>query len=59
MWYADTVGVEKGVAELRWRILAQAGGMLQEPAPLLKKLAESGGKLAEFEPARPWARRLA
>ncbi len=47
MWYADTVGVKKvydRVCEFHKR-----HGMLWEPAPLLKKLAETGGKFAEFE----------
>jgi 3-hydroxyacyl-CoA dehydrogenase len=47
MWYADTVGVKKvydRVCEFH-----KQHGMLWEPAPLLKKLAESGGKFAEFE----------
>jgi 3-hydroxyacyl-CoA dehydrogenase len=47
MWYADTVGVKKvydRVCEFH-----KQHGILWEPAPLLKKLAESGGKFAEFE----------
>jgi len=47
MWYADTVGVKKvydRVCEFH-----KQHGMLWEPAPLLKKLAETGGKFAEFE----------
>ncbi|HXO88892.1 MAG TPA: 3-hydroxyacyl-CoA dehydrogenase NAD-binding domain-containing protein [Candidatus Acidoferrales bacterium] len=47
MWYADTVGVKKvydRVCEFH-----KQHGMLWEPAPLLEKLAESGGKFAEFE----------
>jgi 3-hydroxyacyl-CoA dehydrogenase len=47
MWYADTVGVKKvydRVCEFH-----KQHGMLWEPAPLLKKLAQSGGKFAEFE----------
>ena len=47
MWYADTVGLKKvydRVCEFH-----KQHGMLWEPAPLLKKLAESGGKFAEFE----------
>ncbi len=47
MWYADTVGLKKvydRVCEFH-----KLHGMLWEPAPLLKKLAETGGKFAEFE----------
>jgi 3-hydroxyacyl-CoA dehydrogenase len=47
MWYADTVGV-KNVYD-RVCDFHKLHGMLWEPAPLLKKLAESGGKFAEFE----------
>jgi 3-hydroxyacyl-CoA dehydrogenase len=47
MWYADTVGVKKVYD--RVREFHKQHGMLWEPAPLLKKLAESGGKFAEFE----------
>ncbi|MGB9069479.1 MAG: 3-hydroxyacyl-CoA dehydrogenase NAD-binding domain-containing protein [Candidatus Acidiferrales bacterium] len=47
MWYADTVGLQRvydRVCEFH-----KQHGMLWEPAPLLKKLAESGGKFAQFE----------
>jgi 3-hydroxyacyl-CoA dehydrogenase len=47
MWYADTVGLKKvydRVCEFH-----KQHGMLWEPAPLLKKLAESGGKFADYE----------
>ncbi len=47
MWYADTVGLKKvydRVCEFH-----KQHGMLWEPAPLLKKLAETGGKFADFE----------
>jgi 3-hydroxyacyl-CoA dehydrogenase len=47
MWYADTVGVKKvydRVCEFH-----KQHGMLWEPAPLLKKLSETGGKFAEYE----------
>jgi len=47
MWYADTVGLKKvydRVCEFH-----QQHGMLWEPAPLLKKLAETGGKFAEYQ----------
>ncbi len=47
MWYADTVGLKK-VYE-RVCEFYKLHGMLWEPAPLLKKLAETGGKFAEFE----------
>ena len=46
MWYADTVGLKKvydRVVEFHQRL-----GRFWEPAPLLKKLAESGGKFAEW-----------
>ena len=47
MWYADTVGLKKvydRVCEFH-----KQHGMLWEPAPLLKKLAETGGKFAEYK----------
>jgi 3-hydroxyacyl-CoA dehydrogenase len=47
MWYADTVGLKKvydRVCEFH-----KQHGTLWEPAPLLKKLAESGGKFADYE----------
>ncbi|HKV05117.1 MAG TPA: 3-hydroxyacyl-CoA dehydrogenase NAD-binding domain-containing protein [Candidatus Acidoferrales bacterium] len=47
MWYADTVGLKKvydRVCEFH-----RLHGMLWEPAPLLKKLAETGRKFADFE----------
>jgi 3-hydroxyacyl-CoA dehydrogenase len=47
MWYADTVGAKK-VYDRVCQFHKQHG-RLWEPAPLLKKLAESGGKFAEFE----------
>jgi 3-hydroxyacyl-CoA dehydrogenase len=47
MWYADTVGLKKVYD--RVSAFHQAQGMLWEPAPLLKKLAETGGKFAEFD----------
>jgi 3-hydroxyacyl-CoA dehydrogenase len=47
MWYADTVGLKK-VYERVCEFHKQHG-MLWEPAPLLKKLAESGGKFADYE----------
>ncbi len=47
MWYADTVGLKK-VYE-RVREFHKQHGMLWEPAPLLKELAETGKKFADFE----------
>ncbi len=47
MWYADTVGVKKVYD--RVCDFHKQHGMLWEPAPLLKKLAETGGRFAEFE----------
>ena len=47
MWYADTVGLKK-VYE-RVRQFHQQHGMLWEPAPLLKELAESGQKFANYQ----------
>jgi 3-hydroxyacyl-CoA dehydrogenase len=47
MWYADRVGAIKvydRVCEFH-----KQHGMLWEPAPLLKKLAETGGKFADYE----------
>src|SRR5580692_8339185 len=47
MWYADTVGLKKvydRVSEFHKRF-----GELWEPAPLLKRLAESGGTFAAHE----------
>jgi len=46
MWYADTVGLDKVYA--RVCEFHQQHGELWEPAPLLKRLAETGGKFAEF-----------
>jgi len=47
MWYADTVGLKR-VCD-RVSQFHQQHGVLWEPAPLLKELAESGGKFADFE----------
>jgi 3-hydroxyacyl-CoA dehydrogenase len=47
MWYADTVGLKKVYD--RVREFHQKHGQHWEPAPLLKKLAESGGKFADFQ----------
>jgi len=47
MWYADTVGLKKvydRVCEFH-----QKHGQHWEPAPLLKRLAETGGKFADFQ----------
>jgi 3-hydroxyacyl-CoA dehydrogenase len=49
MWYADTIGLKKvydRVSEFH-----KQHGMLWEPAPLLKKLAESGKSFADFQRA--------
>jgi 3-hydroxyacyl-CoA dehydrogenase len=49
MWYADTVGVKKvyeRVCEFHKQL-----GKLWEPAPLLKKLAESGGTFNGYKKA--------
>jgi len=46
MWYADTVGLKK-VYE-RIREFQQRHGGWWEPAPLLKRLAQQGKTLAEF-----------
>jgi len=47
MWYADTVGLKKVYDRVR-EFHAQHGRRW-EPAPLLKQLAESGGKFADFQ----------
>jgi 3-hydroxyacyl-CoA dehydrogenase len=47
MWYADTVGLKK-VYE-RVNQFHQEHGELWEPAPLLKRLAESGKTFADFD----------
>ncbi|HYL79130.1 MAG TPA: 3-hydroxyacyl-CoA dehydrogenase NAD-binding domain-containing protein [Bryobacteraceae bacterium] len=47
MWYADTVGLKK-VYE-RIQEFEKAHGALWTPAPLLKQLAESGKKFADFD----------
>jgi 3-hydroxyacyl-CoA dehydrogenase len=47
MWYADTVGLKKvydRVCEFH-----RQHGMLWEPAPLLRELAESGKKFADYQ----------
>ena len=49
MWYADTVGLKK-VYE-RVKQFHQQHGVLWEPAPLLKELAESGGSFSNFQRA--------
>jgi 3-hydroxyacyl-CoA dehydrogenase len=46
MWYADTVGLKKVYARI-CELHAQHGAWW-EPAPLLKKFAEEGKKLADF-----------
>jgi 3-hydroxyacyl-CoA dehydrogenase len=47
MWYADSIGLKK-VYE-RVREFHQKHGMLWEPAPLLRKLAEAGKGFADFQ----------
>ncbi|MFO1020951.1 MAG: 3-hydroxyacyl-CoA dehydrogenase NAD-binding domain-containing protein [Planctomycetales bacterium] len=47
MWYADTVGLKK-VYE-RIREFEKEHGAIWTPAPLLKKLAESGKTFADFD----------
>jgi 3-hydroxyacyl-CoA dehydrogenase len=47
MWYADTVGLKK-VYE-RVNQFREEQGELWEPAPLLKRLAESGKTFADFD----------
>jgi 3-hydroxyacyl-CoA dehydrogenase len=47
MWYADSVGLKKVYEDIR--DLHRKHGMLWEPAPLLKELAESGRTFAEFQ----------
>ena len=47
MWYADSVGL-KNVYD-RVREFHKQHGILWEPAPLLKELAESGGTFANFQ----------
>jgi 3-hydroxyacyl-CoA dehydrogenase len=46
MWYADTVGLKKVYQRVNeW---FQEHGERWQPAPLLKRLAEEGGKFADF-----------
>lgn len=47
MWYADTIGLKK-VYE-RVKQFQEEHGELWTPAPLLKKLAETGGTFANFD----------
>lgn len=47
MWYADTVGLKKVYD--RVREFEQRHGSLWQPAPLLKRLAESGRGFADFQ----------
>jgi 3-hydroxyacyl-CoA dehydrogenase len=47
MWYADTVGLKK-VCE-RVREFHKQHGSIWRPAPLLERLAESGGQFADFQ----------
>ncbi|SFL24019.1 3-hydroxyacyl-CoA dehydrogenase NAD-binding domain-containing protein [Methylobacterium pseudosasicola] len=48
MHWADTVGL-KSVAEALTRFARETGDDSQEPAPLLRKLAESGGRFADWK----------
>jgi len=48
MHWADTVGL-KHVAEALTRFARETGDDSQEPAPLLRKLAESGGRFADWK----------
>jgi 3-hydroxyacyl-CoA dehydrogenase len=50
MWHADTVGLHK--AYQRICEFHQQHGELWAPAPLLKRLAESGKTFAEFDKER-------
>jgi 3-hydroxyacyl-CoA dehydrogenase len=47
MWYADSMGLKRVYEDIR--DLHRKHGMLWEPAPLLKELAESGRTFAEFQ----------
>ncbi len=46
MWYADTVGLDKVYA--RVEELHRVHGRLWEPAPLLKRLAQEGGRFSDY-----------
>jgi 3-hydroxyacyl-CoA dehydrogenase len=46
MWYADTIGLKRVYD--RVEEFHRQHGELWEPAPLLKRLAEEGGKFADF-----------
>ena len=48
MHWADTVGL-KTIAEALSRFAAETGDESQEPAPLLKKLADAGGRFADWK----------
>jgi 3-hydroxyacyl-CoA dehydrogenase len=48
MHWADTVGL-KHVAEMLTRFARETSDDSQEPAPLLRKLAESGGRFADWK----------
>jgi len=50
MHWADTVGL-KTIAEALSRFAAETGDDSQEPAPLLKKLADAGGSFASLKNA--------
>jgi len=47
MWYADTVGLKKVYEKIQE--FEKQHGALWTPAPLLKQLAESGKKFADFD----------
>jgi 3-hydroxyacyl-CoA dehydrogenase len=47
MWYADTVGLQK--VYQRISEFQKQHGELWAPAPLLKRLAETGKTFAEFD----------
>jgi 3-hydroxyacyl-CoA dehydrogenase len=52
MFYADTVGLPNVLARIE-EFKSQHGPDLWSPAPLLKRLAESGGTFAAFDTAQP------
>ncbi len=47
MWWADSVGLKKVVDKISQ--FEKAHGSLWAPAPLLKKLAESGQTFADYD----------
>lgn len=48
MWYADTLGLDKVLADIE-RFHAETGDAGWKPAALLKKLAKEGGKFASLD----------